>query len=353
MRGNLAAFLAACDGASDCTGACKEAFYSKYAGCVRGYVPILVDGSFRNATLKAALDLCAPNSRNNPLPLHFDVAVDTVRSSSALHLAAVTWAIEVATQDPQLLVGFSPEITFDAWYVGGGLATSDMEMEWASVAVGNMLRRGIDETSIVIGPISKSAIPIIARALAQFGAGMITITPTVYTANPVNKPLFPYLVGALASGIKILNIFGAIIATYNFTDILMVEPETDETFDTLNPILNAQGFRTHSFSYADYKPGLEPGVQTKQKRDVLKMAKRTGIRAIGTSDFMAPSVRDFALALCEEKMCDANMRARTRSLACTLARAHARSLARPIVDTHAHSAHTCREMPPHALAART
>ena len=77
MRGNLAAFLAACDGASDCTGACKEAFYSKYAGCVRGYVPVLVDGGFRNATLKAALDLCAPNSRATPLPLHFDVALDT------------------------------------------------------------------------------------------------------------------------------------------------------------------------------------------------------------------------------------------------------------------------------------
>ncbi len=45
VQENLQAFILACDGVSTCDGACKEAFDAKYLGCVRGYVPVILEGA--------------------------------------------------------------------------------------------------------------------------------------------------------------------------------------------------------------------------------------------------------------------------------------------------------------------
>ena len=48
------------------------------------------------------------------------------------------------------------------------------------------------------------------RAFSRLGLVNIYSNPGVKVADPRSKPIFPYAVGGLASGVKILTIFGPI-----------------------------------------------------------------------------------------------------------------------------------------------
>ena len=151
MRGNLAAFLSACDGARDCGGQCKEAFDASYAGCVRGYVPLLVEGGFKNATLKRIVDLCAPNDRATPLLFHIEALVEAGALWSPLQLAALEFAIDVATHDPQLFKGFSLQVTYDVFNAGTKDGSSSYNGAEGVDAVANVVLHGTESTNIILG----------------------------------------------------------------------------------------------------------------------------------------------------------------------------------------------------------
>jgi hypothetical protein len=158
MRDNLAAFLSACDGARDCSGQCKEAFETKYAGCVRGYVPLLVEGGFKNATLKRIVDLCAQNDRATPLLLHIEALVEAGALWSPLQLAALEFAVDVATHDPQLFKGFSPQVTYDVFNSGSKDGSSSYNGEEGVDAVANVVLHGTESTNIILGACSSLGI---------------------------------------------------------------------------------------------------------------------------------------------------------------------------------------------------
>ena len=105
VQENLQAFILACDGVSTCDGACKEAFDAKYLGCVRGYVPVILEGGFRNEELRRILDVCAPNDRRIPLPLNLYLVTTGAEMNSPMAQAAVEFAIDVVRQDPLLFKG--------------------------------------------------------------------------------------------------------------------------------------------------------------------------------------------------------------------------------------------------------
>ena len=110
MADNTARFVAACPEGSACVGACKQAFDAAYAGCVRGFVPLIFDGGFANATLKRILDQCVPQSgRRTALPLKIDVALAHEKKDPVI-VAAVQWAIRTAQADPQLLAGYDLQV---------------------------------------------------------------------------------------------------------------------------------------------------------------------------------------------------------------------------------------------------
>jgi hypothetical protein len=237
---------------------------------------VLVDGGFLNATLKAILNVCAPNDRKVPLHLHVDLALNMGKIYAPAQIAAVSWAIEVVTQDPQLLPGFIPEITFDAFHSGGGGngdadgTQKEQDLVTASVAMSRIARRGLNKTNVMLGPDMEYSIIPIARGVNEFGVGAIVVSTTIYVSNPLNKPKFPYVCGALASGMKILNIFAAILDTFKWKAMLMIAPEGDSTFGALNPILTKQGYALTAVEYGVYKQGLK---QTAEKREKFKQVR--------------------------------------------------------------------------------
>jgi hypothetical protein len=212
--GDLAAFMSACDGARECGGECKKAFDTRYAGCVRGYVPMLVDGGFRNATLKRILDLCVPNDRAKPLAFHIEALIDTVTLFSPIQVAALEYAMDVARSDPQLFKGYTPTFTYDVWHAGNANNTPGDRGEEGVDAAAAIFNHGIERTNIVLGMDWEYLILLASRALNKLQIVNIYYTTGVDIASPLKKNMFPYAVGALASGIKILSIFGPILRLF-------------------------------------------------------------------------------------------------------------------------------------------
>jgi hypothetical protein len=218
MRDNLAAFLSACDGARGCGGQCKEAFDAKYAGCVRGYVPFLVDGGFKNATLKRILDQCAPNDRATPITFHIDLLTDTAELYGPIAVAAVNFAIGVMKDDPQLFNGFAPQVQYDLFHLCMTCGEKKGREDGVDGFVA-ILRSGVTDTNVAIGGDQQDALMTASRMFAKFDVVNIYANTGVSIASPLNKPLFPYSVGSLASGIKILSIFGPILVKFGNYDM--------------------------------------------------------------------------------------------------------------------------------------
>ena len=101
-----------------CDGACKEALDAKYLGCVRGYVPVILEGGFRNEELRRILDVCTPNDRKIPLPLNLYILTSGAEANGPTAQAAVDFAIDVVRQDPLLFKGYVPELKYTVFNGG-------------------------------------------------------------------------------------------------------------------------------------------------------------------------------------------------------------------------------------------
>ena len=299
MRDNLAAFLSACDGARDCSGQCKEAFETKYAGCVRGYVPMLVEGHFRNATLKSALDKCAPNDRSKTISFRAEALLDTFQIWAPLQVAALSFAIDVASQDPQLFKGFKLEVDYDVWQAGTQGNSPDDEGEEGVDAAANIFRRGTKNTNVILGMSNEAPILLASRAFSKLGHVNVYYTTGVNIASPLNKVIYPYSVGALASGMKILVIFGPILKRFNWTEMNLYQEEADTVFTVLVPVLQKAGGITNVERYSTFKPGI---VSIAPKREMLRRSRRNGVRTYGTAEQAPESLHELALAIYDEKM---------------------------------------------------
>ena len=299
MRAAADAFLTACVGAGGCDGACKDAFETQYAGCVRGFVPVLFDGGFANETLQAILAKCAPNDRRTPLKLHVAVALWANRAPSPLQVAALAFAIDMVQQDPQLFSGFAVTITYDLFDTGDAARAGDTDGIEGTIGAAKILRHGVDKTNILIGPDSDESVDYVTRALSRFSLGNLYMVTGISISNPLNKPRFPLAVGAVGSGIKILSVFGTILQNWNWKAMLMFSALKDTTFGALIPILQAQKYEMIKGEYEPYKVGIP---LTANKREILRQGRKTGVRTYGTADAIPPSLHDFALAVYEEKM---------------------------------------------------
>jgi hypothetical protein len=295
VRENLDAFFLACDGVSTCDGDCKAAFDTKYMGCARAYVPLIVERGFQNegsspflrrprfkysrfcphlgtTGLKRILDACVPNDRQKPIKFNFHVFPSDAFESGdpepndPMIIAAVDFAIDVVRQDPGLFKGYAPEITYTVF--DGGSANAE-----GAAAASTSLHYATKRNETIhagFGTHHESTITFIAETYAAWEVVSFAMMGGVAIGDPRNKVKYPWLVGSLVSGAKILGLFAPILKKWNFLRMFLMNMEGDVVSPVLGPTLQSGGIEVTRVTYSKFQSGLD---QIPEKRQRIRQAR--------------------------------------------------------------------------------
>ena len=210
------------------------------------------------------------------------------RPNAPAYVAAVNWAIETITQDNSLFKGYEVQIEYTVYDTG-------RTPESGVVGAGKLLRDGIEDVNVVIGPEKEPVAFIQAEVLLPWQMVNIIQSGGVSLADPKTKnSKIPYCIGSIVSGLKILPLFPLILSRWKIPEINFIAPEDDTVFPVLIPILKKEKIIAYSNTYTPWKDEVNT---TQEKIDKFKILKRTGLRGVGSADRFVLSVKENLLAL--------------------------------------------------------
>ena len=215
-----------------------------------------------------------PNDRQKPIQFNFHVFPSDAFESGDLEpndpmiMAAVDFAIDVVRQDPGLFKGYAPEITYTVFDAGSQYSTGAAA---ASTSLYYATKRN-ETIHAGLGCHHESTIMFIAETYAAWEVVSFAMMGGIAIGDPRNKAKYPWLVGSLVSGAKVLGLFAPILKKWNFLRMMLMNMEGDVVSPVLGPTLEKGGIEVTRVTYSKFQYGLD---QVPEKRQRIRQARST------------------------------------------------------------------------------
>ena len=156
-------------------------------------------------------------------------------------------------------------------------------MEGGIEAAQKIIMRGPERANVMIGNDAEYALTASQSILGRsFGTVQIVQSGGVIVGNPTLKPLYPFFIGSVVSGTKVLGLFPVLLAQWGWKRMIFANPEGGVTGPLLISTLKAGGVECIAQSYPKYSKGQALDALTDSMMPKMRLLRKTGFRALGS-----------------------------------------------------------------------
>ena len=156
-------------------------------------------------------------------------------------------------------------------------------MEGGIEAAQKIITRGPERANVMIGNDAEYALTAAQSILGRsFGTVQIALSGGLVVGNPTLKLVYPFFIGSVVSGTKVLGLFPVLLAQWGWKRIMFANPDGGVTGPLLISTLKAGGVECIQEIYPKYSKGQALDALTDSVMPKMRLLRKTGFRALGS-----------------------------------------------------------------------